>query len=138
MGKLSLEVVTPERVVLQTEADYVTIPGSVGEMGILPGHLPVLTSVDSGVLSFKSGGQNVSIALHYGFAQVHDDKITLLAKMAEDGKSMDMERCRDAREKAQAELRSLGKDADSDLVTKLESKVRRANTRVDAGKIKIG
>ncbi|MDX2469379.1 MAG: ATP synthase F1 subunit epsilon [SAR324 cluster bacterium] len=138
MGKLSLEVVTPQRVVLQTEADYVTIPGQVGELGILPGHLPVLTSMSSGVLSFVNGTKNTKIALHYGFAQVHNDKITLLAKMAEDGSDMDMERCRDAREKAQAELRTLGKDADEALVTKLEGKVRRANTRVDAGKISVG
>ena len=138
MGQLSLEVVTPQSVVLQTEADYVTIPGLVGELGILPGHLPVLTSMNSGVLSFKNGTKTTKIALHYGFAQVHDNKITLLAKMAENGSDMDMERCRDAREKAQAELRSLGKDADAATVTKLEGKVRRANTRVDAGKIAIG
>ena len=138
MGKLSLEVVTPEKVILQTEADYVTIPGMVGELGILPGHLPVLTSMDSGVLSFKNGAKNTKIALHYGFAQVHDDKITLLAKMAEDGSGMDMERCRDAREKAQAELRAIGKDADEAVLLKLEGKVKRANTRVNAGKIAVG
>jgi len=134
MAKLQLELVTPEKVLLTTTADYVTIPGSLGELGILPGHLPVLTSMDSGVLSYKASGVNHKIAVHYGFAEVHEDKITVLAKIAEHTSDLDMDRARESQRLVADKLKDLDKE-DEQLNAKLDAKLVRAATRLQAGRI---
>ena len=133
MSRLKLEVVTPNMVLVDTQADYVTIPGKIGEMGILPGHLPILTSLHTGVLTYKTGGEEHKIAVHYGFAQVHQDKITVVAKLAEHGNEIDLERIQRLIDRTRE---SLGKLSDDDLDKKqrlLEGKLARALTRQHAG-----
>ncbi|PCI28286.1 MAG: ATP synthase F1 subunit epsilon [SAR324 cluster bacterium] len=76
---LQLEVVTPREILLTAEADYVTIPGVIGELGILPGHLPVLTELKEGVLSYKKGSETKEVNIQSGYAEVLKDKITVLA-----------------------------------------------------------
>lgn len=132
MANLRLEVVTPKEVLLQAETDYVTIPGEMGEMGILPGHLPVLTSLTSGVLTFKEGGKERRIAVHHGFAQVHQDKVTVVAKVAEHGEGIDEARAKKAYNKAKERLGKLS-DAELDREQRLlEGKLIRSLTRQHA------
>lgn len=127
---LNIEIVTPQSVLLSTEADYVTIPGELGELGILPGHIPLLTNLQSGVLTYRKGGNEEKVAVHYGYAEVCKDRITILAKTAELKEEIDLERSDLALKKAQEKLKSIINDVDKiDRVELLQMKVRRAITR---------
>lgn len=127
---LKLELVTPQRVLLETDADYVTIPGEVGELGILPGHIPLLTNLQSGVLSYTSGGNEKKLAVHYGYAEICKDKITVLANLAELSEEIDVERSKAAQKSAEDELAKVITEVDKiDLVESLQQKIKRAITR---------
>ncbi len=127
---LTLEIVTPQSILLSTEAEYVTIPGEIGELGILPGHIPLLTNLQSGVLSYKTGGSEEKVAVHYGYAEVCKDKITVLAKTAELKDDIDLERSKIALETAEKKLEKALKDVDQvDVVERMQMKIQRAITR---------
>ncbi|MDT8445906.1 MAG: ATP synthase F1 subunit epsilon [bacterium] len=87
---LTLEVITPKRVLLSAEAVEVTLPGEVGELGILAGHIPVLTALKSGVLAYGQGKDKKLVAVHHGFAEVHEDRVTVLAKDADLAEEIDL------------------------------------------------
>lgn len=87
---LTLEVITPKRVLLNAEAVEVTLPGELGELGILAGHIPVLTALKSGVLAYGQGKDKKLVAVHYGFAEVHEDRVTVLAKDADLAEEIDL------------------------------------------------
>lgn len=78
---LYLEVVTPQKVLITTEADTVVIPGIVGELGVLPGHIPILTELKEGVLTYKTGGKTQEVKIKSGYAEVIKDNITVLASV---------------------------------------------------------
>jgi len=127
---LNLEIVTPQSTLLSTEAEYVTIPGEIGELGILPGHIPLLTNLQSGVLTYKVGGNEEKVAVHYGYAEVCKDKITILAKTAELKDDIDLERSGIALKKTTTKLEAALKDVDQiDVVELLQMKIKRALTR---------
>lgn len=127
---LNLEIVTPYRTLLSTEADYVTIPGEIGELGILPGHIPLLTNLQSGVLSYKKGSKVEQVAVHYGYAEICRDRITVLAKTAELKEEIDLERSNLALQSAQTKLKKALEDPDQiENVELLQMKIRRAITR---------
>ncbi|MBT3227332.1 MAG: F0F1 ATP synthase subunit epsilon [Deltaproteobacteria bacterium] len=127
---LNLEIVTPQRILLATEAEYVTIPGEIGELGILPGHIPLLTNLQSGILSYKSGGTEEMVAVHSGYAEICRDKITILAKIAELKDDIDLERSKTALQAAEKELEEALKDVDQlEKAGELQQKIKRALTR---------
>lgn len=129
-GNLNLEIVTPERVLLETEADYVTIPGIIGELGILPGHIPLLTNLQSGILRYKKGSEENIVAVHYGYAEICQDKITILAKLAEFSDEIDIERAKAAKQTAETELEQVMKDVEkTDQIDELQQKINRSITR---------
>ncbi|MDP6730041.1 MAG: ATP synthase F1 subunit epsilon, partial [SAR324 cluster bacterium] len=66
---LKLEVVTPQKKALETEVDSVTLPGSDGELGILPEHVPLITTLDTGIVSYITGSQKQYLVVHWGYAQ---------------------------------------------------------------------
>jgi F-type H+-transporting ATPase subunit epsilon len=130
---LKLEIVTPEKTLLETEADYVTIPGIIGELGILPGHIPLVTGLKSGVLSYSSVGVEKKLAVHFGFAEINQDKITVLANVAEFGEEIDLKRSKSAQAKAESELQEVIFDIDRlDQVSLLQQKISRSETRLIA------
>ena len=131
---LTLEVVTPQKVLFETTTKYVTIPGIVGELGVLPGHLPIFTELGSGVLRYTEGPLTHKVAVHYGFAQVYQDKVTVLAKMAETGDEIDVERSKKSQLLSDDKLQKLTKsgDADIDAMNVLEAKLIRSLTRQSA------
>ena len=99
--KLSLEVVTPFRTVLNEEVDSVTLPGIEGEMGILPEHVPLLTTLDAGIMSYvNSSGSTQAIAVHWGYAQVDGNNVRVLAELAETADEIDLPRALEAEKKA--------------------------------------
>ncbi len=105
--KLSLEVVTPFRTVLNEDVDSVTLPGIEGEMGILPEHVPLLTILDAGIMSYVNGkGKTQAIAVHWGYAQVDGNNVRVLAELAETAQEIDLTRAQMAEKKAKELLRS--------------------------------
>ena len=106
-GKLNLEVVTPFRTVLNEEVDSVTLPGIEGEMGILPEHVPLLTTLDAGIMSYvNSSGSTQAIAVHWGYAQVDGNNVRVLAELAETADEIDLPRAQEAEKKAKELLQS--------------------------------
>jgi F-type H+-transporting ATPase subunit epsilon len=83
MGNLHLEVVTPEKVVVSREVDIVVAPGAEGEFGVLPGHIFFLSGIVPGELRYGVGSESVSLAVTSGFAEVSNDKVSVLVEAAE-------------------------------------------------------
>ena len=105
--KLSLEVVTPFRTVLNEDVDSVTLPGIEGELGILPEHVPLLTTLDTGIMSYvKGNGNTQAIAVHWGYAQVDRNNVRVLAELAETADEIDLPRAQEAEKKAKELLQS--------------------------------
>jgi F-type H+-transporting ATPase subunit epsilon len=105
--KLSLEVVTPFRTVLNEDVDSVTLPGIEGEMGILPEHVPLLTTLDAGIMSYVNGkGKTQAIAVHWGYAQVDGNNVRVLAELAETADEIDLPRAQKAEKTAKEQLQS--------------------------------
>jgi F-type H+-transporting ATPase subunit epsilon len=101
---IQLEVVTPERRVLAQAVDAVTVPGVNGELGILPGHTPLISQLQSGVLSYTEGGTTQRLHVSGGFVEVNDDRVSVLAEVAERPEEIDAARARLAREHAEKTL----------------------------------
>ena len=105
--KLSLEVVTPFRTVLNEDVDSVTLPGIEGELGILPEHVPLLTTLDTGIMSYvNDSGNTQAIAVHWGYAQVDGNNVRVLAELAETADEIDLPRAQEAEKKAKELLQS--------------------------------
>ena len=104
-GTIRLEVVTPEKIVVSEEAQIVMAPGVLGEFGVLIGHTPFLTALKNGVVRFNdSKGDEHSIFVSGGFAEVLPGQVTILAESAERRRDIDVERARAALERAQKRL----------------------------------
>jgi F-type H+-transporting ATPase subunit epsilon len=102
--QLQLDVVTPERRVLAEPVDMVTVPGSGGELGILPGHTPLISQLQTGVLSYSKDGGNFQLHVSGGFVEVDGDRVTVLAEIAERPEEIDAARARLARERVEKKL----------------------------------
>ena len=126
---LLLEVVTPQRRLLSEEVAEVRLPGALGEMGVLPGHAPLLTSLGTGPLTYSQGQQSVMLAVQGGFAEVLPDKVTVLATIAEAPGEIDLEAARTQLAEAEAALPT----ADADHIEDLTDAVRLATTRLEVG-----
>ena len=104
---LRLRVVTPQRLLLDEEADEVTAPGTVGEFGVLPNHITFLSSLEPGRLTYKRSGQARTLAVGGGFAEVVDNVMTVLADSAEFANEIDIERARVGLRAAEESLKTL-------------------------------
>ena len=102
--QLHLEVVTPERRLLSEQVNSVTVPGRGGELGILPGHAAMISDLQAGVLSYNEDGTTFQMLVAGGFVEVNDDKVSVLAEVAERPEEIDAERARRAREIAEKRL----------------------------------
>ena len=103
-GKILLEVVTPEKLLLSQEVDEVIAPGSEGEFGVLPGHCHFLSTLKIGALRYRVGETMHYMSVLWGFAEVTPSKVTILAEVAEKAEDIDVERAQAAVEKAQKRL----------------------------------
>ena len=102
--QIQLDVVTPERRVLAEPVDMVTVPGFGGELGILPGHTPLISRLQTGVLSYVQNGRTQQLHISGGFVEVTDDRVTVLADIAERPEEIDAARARLARERIEKSL----------------------------------
>ena len=110
--KLTLEIVTPERPLVHETVDEVTLPGVEGELGILPGHTPLLTVLKGGVLSYRAGDARHFVAIAHGFAEALADRVTVLAQVAERAEEIDVAKARAAQERAEQRLAAGGPQTD--------------------------
>ena len=106
MSTITLEIVTPEGAVFNEEVDEVILPGTEGELGVLPGHLPLMTTLRSGRLVALTGGQRHRFAVHGGFAEILPGKIVVLTEASESATDIDKDRARAALEKAEQALKN--------------------------------
>lgn len=120
---LTLEIVTPEARVYSDTVDTVVIPTVAGEIGILPGHIPLLTQVEAGELRVQKGAKTELLAVGSGFAEIDGDKVSILAESAIDEAKIDEDAVEKALQRAQDALN--GKDKlDAAEIERLESVVR--------------
>jgi F-type H+-transporting ATPase subunit epsilon len=128
-----LEIVTPEKKVVDTAATEAQIPGKNGYLGILPGHAPLITELAVGEVSFHAdGGEEQHLAVAWGFAEVLPDKVTILAESAERPSEIDVERARKSKERAEQRLTS--GDTNVDVERSLDA-LHKAEARLEvAGK----
>lgn len=101
---LMLEVVTPTKVELQQTVNYVVAPTIQGMIGILPGHIRLMTMLDTGVLRYKIDSQNYYMAVSEGYMEVTPGKVIILAEAAELAEHIDVERALAAKRQAEADL----------------------------------
>ena|SRR2546423_15097872 len=101
---LQLEIVTPERRVISESVDMVTVPGLNGELGILPGHTQLISQLRTGVLTYTQAGATYKLHVSGGFVEVSDDRVSVLAEVAERPEEIDAARARIAREHAEKTL----------------------------------
>jgi F-type H+-transporting ATPase subunit epsilon len=112
---IELEVVTPERHVLQKTVKAVEIPGKEGYLGILPGHAPLITELGVGVLMYRSDSETRYLSVVDGYAEVLPDRVIVLAEVSERGEEIDVTRTRAAADRAKAEMaKADAKDAEWD------------------------
>jgi F-type H+-transporting ATPase subunit epsilon len=126
--ELLLEVVTPDRLVLSTQADVVVLPGVEGQFGVLPGHIPFLSALEIGEMYYKAGGKTEYMAVSGGFAEVTGEKVTIVAESAEVGREIDVERAARAKERAEKRI-AQGKAVDIDWA-RAEAAMRRSLMRM--------
>jgi F-type H+-transporting ATPase subunit epsilon len=101
---IQLEIVTPERLVYQDEVESVNVPGVEGELGILPHHAPLVSTLGYGELRIRKGGAEESFAIVGGFVQVRPDKVVVMAETADLASEIDLERAQEARREAERAL----------------------------------
>jgi F-type H+-transporting ATPase subunit epsilon len=103
---IQLEIVTPERLAYSDAVDSVVLPGSEGELGVLPHHAPLVTTLGIGELRIRKGGQEESFAIVGGFLQVLPDKVVVMAETADMASEIDLEKANEARREAERALES--------------------------------
>lgn len=103
---LQLEIVTPERLAYSDEVDSVVLPGAEGEIGVLPHHAPLVSTLGVGELRIRKGGEEESFAIAGGFLQVRPDKVVVMAETADLASDIDLERAQEARREAERALES--------------------------------
>lgn len=123
---LTLEIVTPDRKVYSRQVDSVVLPTTQGEVGVLPGHLPLLTMLDAGELQAQVEGATELLAVDKGFARVQGDVVSVLTEAAINVESIDLSKVEEARQRAQKALEEARdkRDIDPAEIEKLEQITR--------------
>ena len=123
---IQLEIVTPESVVYNETVDTVVLPTTSGEIGILPGHIPLITEIKAGELAVTKDGSLDLLAVDKGFAQVQGDHVSVLTEAAIDIEDIDLDSAEDAQKRAEDALKRAREedDFDPDEIEQLEAKVR--------------
>ena len=129
-GEISLRVVTPVRLVLEERVDELTAPGPLGQLGILPDHAALMTTLDVGQLSYKQGGSNSVVTLAGGYAEVLDNVVTVLADAAEFPDEIDTARAENARARAERALEETD-PTDEEALVAARAALQRALVRLE-------
>ncbi|MBI5204649.1 MAG: F0F1 ATP synthase subunit epsilon [Nitrospirae bacterium] len=132
-NKILLEIVTPYGLIFSEEVDEVTGTGSEGEFGILPGHVPFVTTLKVGMLIAKTGKESKYFFVNWGYAEIGADKVMVLADSAERSEEIDVERAKEAMKRAEERLK---KCEDCDF-HRAEASLERAATRIQVAQIRL-
>jgi F-type H+-transporting ATPase subunit epsilon len=127
------EIVSQDRTVFEGDVDIVVLPGADGEMGILPNHAPVLSTLDMGVIKVRQDGEEFVFTITGGVAEVQPEIVTVLADAAEHIDEIDIARAEAAKQRAE-ELIEQGPPPDTDAYLALEAALRRSNLRLEAAR----
>ncbi len=129
-GNIKIEVVTPEKSVINEEAQIVMAPGSLGEFGVLIGHTPFFTTLKVGIIRYKDiKGEERFVFVNGGFAEALPDRVTVLAESAERRRDIDVERAKSALKRAQERLETAGAREDIDFI-RVRAALERAMQRI--------
>ncbi len=125
---LDVEIVTPDRVLLQEQIDELNLPGELGYLGILPGHTAFLSTLGQGELMYRQGEQHQYLSIFWGYMEVNNDKVTVLAELGELASEIDRLRAAVARDRAEQRLHRLsGEEVDFE---RAQAALRRALIRL--------
>ncbi|MDD5342313.1 MAG: F0F1 ATP synthase subunit epsilon [Patescibacteria group bacterium] len=127
MAKINFQIVTPERVVYNDEIDQVSLPTPMGEITVLPHHVPLITALSAGELRVKKGTDEVPMAISAGFAEIQPNKVVVLAETAERAEEIDIERAKEAHQKAEELLKTRRTDQKefAAVMSKIEKELAR-------------
>ena len=138
--KITLEIVTPDRSLVTAEVDEIFLPGSQGYFGVLPGHTPLLATLQVGEMWYRTGQEKHYLAIAFGFAEVLPDRVTVLAQIAEKAEEIDVARAEAAKRRAEervgpASTPQVNLDFERARIAMMKSLIRlqvasRARTRV--------
>jgi F-type H+-transporting ATPase subunit epsilon len=133
---LQLNVVTPDRLLVDAKVDEVIVPGSEGYFGVLPGHTPLLAALQVGQLTYRQGREEHILMIAFGFAEVLPDRVTILARIAEKPEDIDVNRAETAKRRAEERLAhpTIDMDAERARISLMKALIRlqvasRARTR---------
>lgn len=129
---IQLQIVTPEREVAVEEVDEVSVPGKEGYLGVLPGHAPLLTELQSGPLAYRQDENKHYVAIDQGFAEVLPDRVIVLAGSAERAEEIDAEQAERDRQQAEEYLKAHS-ESDADVENTRE-RLRRAICRLETAR----
>ncbi|MDL2301615.1 ATP synthase F1 subunit epsilon [Lachnospiraceae bacterium OttesenSCG-928-D06] len=127
----NLRIITPDRVFFEDTVDMVEFNTTEGEIGVLPGHIPLTVIIKPGILTITMGDESKEAALHAGFAEILPEGITILAEVIEWPEEIDAERAELAKERAEERLRNKTNETD---VARAETALKRAIARVKVHK----
>jgi F-type H+-transporting ATPase subunit epsilon len=123
---LQLEIVTPEKRVLTETVDVVVLPGSEGELGILTSHVPLVTALKPGELSYTKAGKTESLAVGTGFVEVSGDKVSVLTDMALGEADIDEKAVEEALVRAQERLENIKHDTGSEELALVQAMIQKS------------
>jgi F-type H+-transporting ATPase subunit epsilon len=127
------DIVSQDRTVFEGDVDIVVLPGTDGEMGILPHHAPLLTTLKYGLIKVRRQSQEDVFTVAGGVAEIQPTIVTILADAAENVSEIDIERAEAARKKAEEALTQITPE-DTDAYLAIEAALRRSNLRLDAAR----
>jgi F-type H+-transporting ATPase subunit epsilon len=129
-SSFKLEIVTPEKMLVNDEATEMQVPGTSGYIGVLPGHAPLITELSAGRVAYRRvNGEVKHLAVGWGFAEVLPEKVTILAELAERAEDLSLGDLRKQRDQAQHKLQAAANEPDTG---KLKSDYEWAQARVEA------
>ncbi|MBO8175980.1 MAG: F0F1 ATP synthase subunit epsilon [Bacillus sp. (in: Bacteria)] len=128
MKTLTVSIVTPDGPVYESDVEMVSAKAQSGELGILPGHIPMVAPLQIGAVRLKKGGNTELVAVSGGFLEVRPDKVTILAQAAEKASEIDVERAKAAKERAERRLQAKQEDID---FKRAELALKRAMNRIN-------
>ena len=123
---LQLDIVTPEKRVLSEQVDSVVLPGSEGELGILPSHVPLVTALKPGELVYSLGGKTEHFAVGTGFVEVTGERVSVLTDMAASEHDIDEKAVEEALARAQERLAGLSHDESAEEVARVMANIQKS------------
>ena len=131
---ISLKVLAPNQNVYEGEAEEVILPSTTGQIGILPGHISLVTAIDIGVLRLRINSQWKSIALMGGFAEIESDEVIVLVNSAEVGSDINVQKAEEDLKKAKKAISKFSENEKSPEKIKAINEISKAEARIHASK----